>query len=308
MLNNWSNVIKNQLFFNEKKYNLLANFSFHYICIMQTVKRIFDFYIFSNIHVAFAVFSLTKITLLTYKIESNLLPWFVFFSTIASYNFIRLYKIYKIKRWVFKFIIDHKKRILVLTIISALLVIYLSLSLKRDALLALLPFALFTLFYVVPIPVKKNNALALRSVAFLKLFLIAISWAGVTVLVPLINYEIELQSAEIIIFVQRFLFIVVITIPFDIRDMNFDEPGLKTLPQVFGTQRSKVFGLFLLMVFIGLEFLKMLNEEAQFRTHLIIAICALYFLFRATSNQNKYYSAFLVESLPIIWLLLLFVF
>ena len=272
---------------------------------MQTVKRIFDFYIFSNIHVAFAVFSLTKITLLTYKIESNLLPWFVFFSTIASYNFIRLYKIYKIKRWFFKFIRDNKKRILVLTILSALIVIYLGLSLNRNALYALLPFGLFTLFYVVPIPVKRNSTWALRKVAFLKLFLIAFSWAGVTVLIPLINYGIDIQfNNELIILAQRFLFVIVITLPFDIRDMNFDDRRLKTLPQVIGIQRSKVFGLFLMMVFMGLEYLKIPTEEAQFSIHLIIALLSLLFLFRATVLQGKYYSAFFVESLPIVWLLL----
>jgi len=62
------------------------------------------------------------------------------------------------------------------------------------------------------------------------------------------------------------------------------------------------------MLFLGLEFLKNSIETEQFRTHLIVAICALYFLVRASVNQHKYYSAFLVESLPIIWLLLLFVF
>jgi len=305
MLNNRSNVIKIQLFFYEKKYNLSANFSFHYICIMQMVKRIFDFYIFSNIHVAFAVFSLTKITLLTYNIDSNLLPLFVFFSTLASYNFIRLYKIYKIKRWFFKFIRDNKKKILVLTIVSALLAIYLGLSLNRDALLALLPFGLFTLFYVVPIPIRRNSTLALRKVAFLKLFLIAFSWAGVTVLIPLVNYDIDIQfNNELIIFVQRFLFVIVITIPFDIRDMNFDDTRIKTLPQVISIQKSKVFGLFLLMVFMGLEFLKIPNEEVQFSIHLIIALLSLLLLFRATVLQGRYYSAFFVESLPIVWLLL----
>jgi hypothetical protein len=271
---------------------------------MQTIKRVFDFYIFSNIHVALAVFSLTKITLLNYSIESNLLPWFVFFATIASYNFIRLYKILEIQHWNFEFIKKNKRGILALTFLSLLIVIYLSFLLKFNTLLVLLPFGLFTLFYVVPIPVKKDNSLALRSVAFLKLFLIAISWAGVTVLVPLINYDIELQRIEIITFIQRFLFIVVITIPFDIRDVNFDAINLKTLPQVFGIQRSKVFGLLFLMLFLGLEFLKNEITTQQFQLHFLIGLISLLFLFRATPNQNKYFSAFFVESLPIVWLLL----
>lgn len=271
---------------------------------MQTIKRIFDFYIFSNIHVALAVFSLTKITLLTYGVENNLLPWFVFFSTIASYNFIRLYKVSEIQIWAFQFVKKNKKSILGLIFLSLLIVIYLSFLLKFTTLLTLLPFGLFTLFYVVPIPVKKNNSLALRSVAFLKLFLIAVSWAGVTVLIPLINYDIELQHNEVVIFIQRFLFVLVITIPFDIRDVDYDNDTLKTLPQVFGIRQTKRIGLFFLILFLGIELFKNSVTSNQFRMHLIIALLSLFFLFRANQNQHKYYSAFFVESLPIVWLLL----
>ncbi len=123
-------------------------------------------------------------------------------------------------------------------------------------------------------------------------------------LFPLINYSIEVESNEIITFIQRFLFIVSITIPFDIRDLNFDNKNLKTLPQVIGIQKSKVVGLFFLMLFLGLEFLKN-STEANYRINFIIALISLFFLLKATQDQNKYYSAFFVESIPMIWLLLL---
>ncbi len=271
---------------------------------MQAIKRIFDFYIFSNIHVALASFCLTKITLLNYEIDSNLVPFFVFFSTITAYNFIRLYKVYETQYWIFTFIKEYKKVIIGLTFLSLFIVIYLSFLLKLTTLIVLLPFGLFTLFYVIPLPIKKNSPLALRSVSFLKIFLIVISWTGVTVLMPLINYSILLQNNEVILLVQRFLFLVVIAIPFDIRDLKFDNKNLKTLPQVVGIQRSKRVGLLFLLLFLGLEFLKNPIETEQFRVHLIIALLSLVFLFRATPNQNKYYSAFFVESLPIVWLLL----
>lgn len=269
---------------------------------MQNLKRIFDFYIFSNIHVAFAVFSLTKITLLTYSIDNNLVPWFVFFSTIVSYNFIRLYTILEIQDWSFQFIKQYKKSIFSLTFISLGIVVYLSFLLKFSTLITLIPFALFTLFYVLPFPIKNTGSL--RNIAFLKLFLIAISWAGITVLVPLINYNIDLNSVEIIIFIQRFLFVLVITIPFDIRDMNFDSSNLKTLPQVIGIYKSKIYGLICLFFFLGLELLKSPSEVTALRNHFIIAVITLLFLFRASANQNKYFSAFFVESIPIVWLLI----
>jgi 4-hydroxybenzoate polyprenyltransferase len=105
-------------------------------------------------------------------------------------------------------------------------------------------------------------------------------------------------------FIQRFFFIAAITIPFDIRDLNFDDKNLKTLPQVIGIQKSKVVGLFFLMLFLGLEFFKN-STEVSYRINFIIALISLFFLLKATHDQNKYYSAFFVESIPIMWLVLL---
>ena len=270
---------------------------------MRIIEKIFNFYIFSNIHVAIAAFCLTKITLLEYGIENHLLPIFVFFSTIAAYNFIRLYRITKVQHWLNHFLNKNKKTVLGLTLISVFILIYQSFFLQLKTLFALVPFGLFSLFYVVPILKKNDSPIALRSISFLKLFLIAFSWAGVTVLVPFINYNIELHSKEIIIFIQRFLILLAITIPFDIRDMNFDNVNLKTLPQYIGIKKSKVVGLFLLMLFLGLEFFKG-STESNYRINFIIALISLFFLLKATEDQNKYYSAFFVESIPIFWLLL----
>ncbi len=270
---------------------------------MSFAKRIFNFYIFSNLHVALATFSLVKITLLTYGIKDNLVPFFVFFATIASYNFIRLYTIDTIQDWFFQFIKMNKKSIVGLTLASALLIVYLGFSLRLQTLIALIPFGMFTLFYVIPFPMQKKNRVTLRSLAFLKLFLIAVSWAGVTVLIPLLHYNITIGRSEMFIFIQRFLFILVITLPFDIRDINYDKDTLKTLPQVLGIPKAKRIGLLFLMLFLGIELFKNSLISNQFRIHLIVALLSLFFLFRANQNQHKYYSAFFVESLPLVWLL-----
>ncbi|WP_123896517.1 UbiA prenyltransferase family protein [Aureibaculum marinum] len=142
----------------------------------------------------------------------------------------------------------------------------------------------------------------MRYIALIKLFLIAISWAVVTVIIPLVQHSINLGFNEIVITVQRFLFVVSITIPFDIRDMSYDTKNLKTLPQTIGISKSKVFGLVFLMLFLGLEFIKTPIYTEQLQIHFFISVLALFFLLKSTENQNEYYSAFFVESLPIIWL------
>ena len=268
---------------------------------MPLLKRILDFYIFSNIHVALAVFCLVKITLLTYGIHSNSVPFFCLFSTIASYNLIRIFRVEEVQPWFFEFIKNNKSILVLLTVFSVIATLYFAFGFSLQTLLWLLPFAIATLFYVNPFAIK-NKRFSLRYVALIKLFLIAISWAGVTVLIPLIQHKINLDSNEIIMLVQRFLFVVAITIPFDIRDMSYDNENLKTLPQAIGIQKSKWLGLLFLMLFLGFEFLKTPIQPEQLQIHFFIVLATLLFLVKANENQNKYYSAFFVESLPIAWL------
>lgn len=271
---------------------------------MRTIKQVFDFYIFGNIHVGLATFCLTKISLETYGNSNNLVPFFVLFSTIFIYNFIRLSKVSSFQHWMSYFISENIKAILILSIVSFVVILILSFSLNIKSIVSILPFGLAALFYVNPIPFKSKFPLSLRSIAFIKIFLISFTWAGVTVFFPLINYKLPIGFNELVLFIQRFLIIVAITIPFDIRDLSYDHENLKTLPQIIGLKRSKVFGLFFLMLFLGLELFKSSSDNIDLRINLIIALISMFFLIRANENQHKYYCAFYVESIPILWFFL----
>lgn len=272
---------------------------------MRWIKRLFNFYIFSNVHVGLATFSLTKITLLSINNERNELPLFVFFATILSYNFIRIYRKSTISSWLYDWIGTNRTAILLLSLGSLVGLIYVGLTLSFIALLSLIPFGILTLFYVLPLRIFTKSSTSFRTLTGFKIFIIAFCWAGVTVLFPFINYEIPFSIDVFIVFIQRFLFVLVITIPFDIRDLKFDDHSLKTLPQILGVEKAKRLGLFLLMLFLGLLFLRSSINESLLRTEFVIAIISLLFLVRAKENQNKYYSAFFVEGIPILWLLLL---
>ncbi len=271
---------------------------------MLKLERLLDFYIFSNIHVAFATFCFTKITLSSYLIQQNDIAWFVFFSTVLSYNYIRLYRRSEIKTdWFALWITKHRNILILVCLVSLAGLIFYGLRLTQNALLALIPFGLATLFYVLPFSRGKS----LRAVSTLKLFLIAFCWAGVTVLLPLIQNNATIDVNVFITFLQRFLFVVAITIPFDIRDLSFDTDSLMTLPQMIGLDNSKRLGLLFLMLFLGLNFLKSDIDISILRTELIVALLALILLVRAKEHQHKYYSALFVESIPIVWYLLILI-
>ena len=266
---------------------------------MNFIKRIFKSYISSNIHVAFAVFSLSKITLLGVGQNENTIPLFNLFATILSYNFIKYYQTneFNLEKW-FK---TQKQNLTLINIISLGFIIYLVPKIKSEALMVLFPFFLSTVFYAIPIGYNRSN---LRNVATLKLFLIALSWAGVTVVFPLINYEVRFNNDIFIQITQIFLFIIGITIPFDIRDLNHDNPKMRTLPQIIGMKKSKFVGLFVLLLFFILELFIDNTTDIDILIKLIVTSISMVFLIFSNDNQPKFYSSFWVEAIPILWFLL----
>jgi hypothetical protein len=278
---------------------------------MHALKKILDFYIFSNIHVALSGFCLTKITLIQVGIHSNLTPFFVAFSIIISYNFIRFFELkYKRLQWYKKWFFNHQKILLFLVLVSIFLLgfILVNSSFNLQSLSILFPFAFMTLFYVVPLFKMKKVEVSFRNFPFVKIISIAISWAGITVLFPLYETGVKFTSIVYIEFFQRFLFLIAILIPFDIRDVMIDPKSLKTLPQILGVDKSKLVGYLMLVSLIFLEFFK--TENSIYFTYILIVvslITALFLMFSST-KRTRYYTSFWVEAIPIIWFCLIVLF
>ncbi|SNR52970.1 hypothetical protein SAMN06265371_104333 [Lutibacter agarilyticus] len=274
---------------------------------MQFLKKIIDFYIFSNIHVALAGFCLTKVTLLKFGFNTFISPLFVALSIIVSYNFIRFYEI-KTNRlgWLKQWFIEQKKVLISLSIASILGLIYLLFftEFKLNSLVIVLPFAFMTLFYVIPIFKIGSLEVSFRNFPGLKIFSIAIAWAGISVLFPLYQEGFKFNQSVFIEFMQRVLFLIAITLPFDIRDLPSDSEELKTIPQVLGVHNTKIIGTLLLVFFVLLGFVVQTNLITTF----IIAIVTGLFLWFSTVNNSRYYASFWVEAIPIFWLCLIVLF
>jgi hypothetical protein len=275
---------------------------------MRLFKKLVNFYIFSNIHVALAGFSLTKITLINFGIADGLTPLFVAFSILISYNFIRFYEIKNNRlSWFKDWFFMNLKEILLLLILSILgLVTILFLAdFNPTSLLILFPFAFMTFFYAIPLFKIGKLEVSFRNFPMVKIFSIVIAWAGISVFFPLYELNLQFTSAVYLEFFQRILFLLAITIPFDIRDMNADSKSLKTLPQIMGITSSKVLGILLLFGFVLLEIFKENFTYVGFLIVLIVSILAGLFLWFSSPTRSRFYTSFWVESLPIIWLGLL---
>ncbi len=263
---------------------------------MNVLKKVFDFYIYSNIHVAIAAFSLVKVTLLGITAENDI-PLFVFFSTVFSYNLIRFFSNVGNELSFSKLFEYNKKSLLFLSLISFAGMLFILFQHGLENIQLLLLMGVVTMLY--GLPIDKHNS-KLRNVKYVKIFLIAFVYAIITVVWPLQNYAIEIGSGKLVYTLQRFLFILLLTLPFDIRDLVFDSNSLQTLPQLLGVRKTKYFGLLLFLLISVLEFCKSVYDLP----FVFISFLALILLILSSDKQSKYYASFWVEGIPILWLVL----
>jgi hypothetical protein len=267
---------------------------------MGYLRRLFDFYINASIHVAFAVFALTQITIKTFGLqEVGHLAWFLFFGTIACYNFIK----YGVEAE--KYIIvanPYQKNIQIVSFLAAIISCYLAYYLAVDIWVGIMALVFLTVVYAIPV---LPNARNLRSLGGLKIFIVALVWAGATVILPALGSLVSLSWDIWVEAIQRFLFVLVLLVPFEIRDLKYDSLELKTIPQRFGVRNTKIFGVILVVLFYVVTFLKDdLNvTEVLVKAFLFFGLLILMFSFG--KNQGKYFASFWVESIPIAWYIIL---
>jgi len=266
---------------------------------MRQLKKVFDLYIYCNFHVALASFCLTKLSLLYWGIEANLVPYFVFFSTVTSYNYIRLTRRKQINTWFSRWLKINKVAILIISVLSGLACVYILLKLRIEAFYTLIPFAFLTGLYVIPKFLSKN--LNLRNLPAFKIFIISLSWAGITVLFPLMQYRI-FNRTVFLLFIMRFLFVVTLTLPFDLRDYRYDLNFIKTLPILLGVNKVKIFGIVFLVLYLMFDlcYFNFNNDKID----IIICLTLAFLLLKSSIKQSNYFSSFWVEGIPILWLLL----
>jgi hypothetical protein len=268
---------------------------------MKLISAVFNFYVNASIHVAFAVVAFMAITVFEYDLQLSMSLWlFVFFGTIAGYNFIKYIEILGSRGiendWLFRFI-------LVFSFLCFGLTIYFAsqLSLETIGIIGIL--SLFTFFYAVPL-LKRSS---LRNLGGIKIFIVGLVWAGVTVVLPAVDSEMELDTDVMLSFAQRFLMVLVLTLPFEIRDLQIDISALKTIPQQLGLSKTRSFGYVLLLATLLLDGFKDEFSTLFFISLLIISVIILGVLITSEEQQNKHFASFWVEGIPIYWFVLLLV-
>ncbi|WP_316930184.1 hypothetical protein [Neotamlana nanhaiensis] len=269
------------------------------------LKRILNFYLNSSIHVGLSVVSLACITFLNYSISIDLnVLFFLFFSTITGYNFVKFYGIAKFHH---RSLAAWLKYIQIFSFFCFLCLCFFAYQLQVKTLVYILGFAVVTFLYAIPFLPKHifvDSKQNLRSISGLKIYLIALIWSGVTVILPLVEEDFILSTDVVLSAIQRFVFIIVLMLPFEIRDLRYDNLKLSTVPQKIGVKTTKIMGVLLLVVFFLIEFFKDDTTNAKFLELALVSLIIGGFVVGSKVYQGKYYSAFWVEAVPIYWLLI----
>ena len=116
----------------------------------------------------------------------------------------------------------------------------------------------------------------------------------------MVFYELRFRNPKL----QLVVFILVLILPFEIRDMQLDFKNLKTLPQKIGIEKTKKVGFVLLLFSLTMEFL-ITTSFSNKNIFLFICFILLFLLMRSSQSQSKFYSSFWVESLPVLWWILI---
>jgi len=209
-----------------------------------------------------------------------LILFLIFFGTLAVYNYSNL-STNNIKT---------RKFLIVTSIIVCGIISFLNYKILVENNLKIIVILLILLFYIFP-----NLSFRLRNIGLLKILLLASAWALSAVLVNDSRNSIT-QST----FILNFFFIMSISIPFDMRDMEID--NLDTIPKKFGLKTAIIISIALYIISIFIQY-SLTQSLIILLSMIIIGVYAL--LKSVKYYSNKFYLALLELLVAINTILLL---
>jgi len=171
---------------------------------------------------------------------------FSFFSTLCVYNGQRVVKAFtKTKSPGLKWVGERVRLIMVLSIVGGLLGAYFFILLLNDItpfiILLIAAAVIISLYYVVRIGGRN-----LRELPHPKIHSIAFTWTVIMVVFPIVNENLNNWRVFKFFIPAHYLYFIAVAIPFDIRDLKYDLPSQKTIPQVVGVRNAKIISIILL--------------------------------------------------------------
>lgn len=260
------------------------------------MKNFIQFIVYSNLWISCGAVSFTLLfySLIEEPAALNV-SGFIFFSTLLTYTYQRFEKLRKNERTSgprMDWMIRNKKLVYLLLIIGIIGSVTFGLTLSFKSILYLLFFGLISFLYVFKI--ANYN---LRDLPGLKIILIGFVWAGSCFLIPYFEHSYSTSVNILYPFIAATLYIIAITIPFDIRDLEVDEESKYTIPQIMGDSPSRIFAILLLGV--SAYFFYITNQDMNIGFWFGIGSSALLIIL-ANKNRNELYFSLGMDGLLIV--------
>lgn len=209
----------------------------------------------------------------------------VFFGTLAIYNFTRIKSLKDILQFKSE---DRSHLILTFIGLTGTFICLLLRGFELKTFLYLFVLGILSFSYSLPF-----SGLGLRAIPFLKLFLIAFVWAGSSIGLLLVVHHDLFQHK--LLFLSVFLFVIGITIPFDVRDTESDETELKTIPQVMGIRNAKILA-FCSLLLSGFFFYWEFGEwNLLVKSWAIALLASIVLVINSSKKKPDFYYSFWME-------------
>lgn len=276
-------------------------------------KRWLDPLVHANLWVAFGALAMAEATIISLDLaHDSITPLFLFCVTLFTYNFQRLFKSKGVDvkshsarhLWIAR----HNERLRMIMLVAMFGAVISAVFIKIEALMVLAPFGAISIFYSIRVIPNKGRKLGFRDVPYIKVFLITATWMAVTVLVPVVDLDMsrifddDIKAAAL----ERAIFVLAITIPFDIRDIHRDAPAKRTIAQMFGQTGARWVSVILMLVFCFLVWRSEYYSDSVRYALMFSGFVTAGLLSFARSDRTERFFTFLVEGAMVLqWLLLM---
>jgi len=275
------------------------------------MKNGIQFVLYTNLLVATAAAAQMILSYKLFVLPPNIkLVWVEFSSTLLFYNLALFLSLPKKTTSVFartNWVLKHPIVFYSLSVSALLIFIYHTLALPKDIQIALFIIGLGAALYVIPVFRIQGKRVNLRSIPYVKVFYISLIWTVSTYYLPLLDSRVSVTMGfvdQVFLGIHRFVFLVLCTLPFDLRDVKSDTHyGLKTLPVLLG--RRGIIRLMHILMFLHIIFTFLLGIEAAQKWGFILVDVLLLFVFDYwVFKKQDYISVFILDFILVLQLMI----
>ena len=254
------------------------------------IKKIAEFILFSSIFIAACAVSLCIETniLLDLPLNSFSFYCFVFGATLVQYNLHYSMKKVAVKNserlsWTLR----NKNLHFILLITGCLLILFSFFSFHLQHFLILGVLGCIAFLYSFPfLPFGKKKRI--KDYGYIKIITLSLLWTLVTVWLPVSNLSVN-AGLFAFVFVKRFVFMFILCLLFDIRDIEIDDKeNIKTLAVMLGKKKSYALSYYLLVLFVGLSVIQFFfYPQMVFLLAMLVSSVLTWIIIELTKKTNS---------------------